>query len=126
MPWSGQTNSEPATPTRTRAEPSRRLGAGVSSREVRLELGGLRWRFLRLAPSRVGLVNGEPAWGWCDSRTTSRRAIAVDKSLVDEKELEVITHECLHAMFPFLSEEVVTQSGAELSAALWKLGYRKQ
>lgn len=73
------------------------------------------WRYSRL--------NGN-ADGWCYSAPDHR--ILVDTRLRGQRRLEVEIHEVLHALYPQLSEEAVTNGAIDLRRILWKLGYRLQ
>ena len=59
--------------------------------------------------------------GWCYFK---ERKILVHQALRGERRLDVVLHELLHAHFPELSEEDVTQSASEIAEVLWNLGYR--
>jgi hypothetical protein len=71
------------------------------------------WRYSRLKGA---------ADGWCFSGPEHR--IVIDQRLRGQRRLEVEIHEALHAMFPQISEEVVTGRAVDLRRILWTLGYR--
>lgn len=71
------------------------------------------WRYSRLKGN---------AEGWCFSAPEHR--IVIEDRLRGQRRLEVEIHEALHALYPSLSEEAVTQGAADLRRVLWKLGYR--
>lgn len=45
--------------------------------------------------------------------------IEVDERLKGVKKLEIITHECLHYLFPHLSEEEIIAKSIKLAKTLW-------
>lgn len=62
------------------------------------------------------IVGGEEAWGFCDS---IKREIVVSRET--EKHglsREILLHELLHQLMPFLSEEAVIHVSQALDAAL--------
>lgn len=63
--------------------------------------------------------------GRCDSPTTKAKAIRVWSGLKGQEELEVLLHEMLHAAFWQVDEEFIDGSARDISAALYRLGYRK-
>lgn len=64
-------------------------------------------------------------WGVCDDPSGAFRKIKVDRKLRGMKELEVILHEMLHACFWDIDEKVIKEVGADMSKALWVMGYKK-
>jgi len=56
----------------------------------------------------------------------NEHTIEIDPRLKDCKRLEILLHEALHLIFPFLDELEVQRGGEELSAVLWKDGWRKR
>ena len=50
--------------------------------------------------------------------------LLIDSRLTRRQRLETECHEALHCCFPQMSEETITQAGADLSRILWALGYR--
>lgn len=85
---------------------------------MRLRLGGKWWLF---KTSRKLTASA----GYCNYND---QRIVVDAMLKDEQRLDVELHEMLHACDwnRMLDEDWVLQTGTELAAALWKLGYRKK
>ena len=71
------------------------------------------WRYSRLKGN---------AEGWCFSAPEHR--IVIEERLRGQRRLEVEIHEALHALFPQVSEEVVTGAAVDLRRILWTLGYR--
>lgn len=83
--------------------------------------------------SRTFLIAGQPwtwrysrlkgqAEGWCFSAPEHR--IVIEERLRGQRRLEVEIHEAIHALFPQVSEEVVTGAAVDLRRILWSLGYR--
>lgn len=85
-------------------------------------LAGLRWlvRFTRLRGDAAG-------WAYMpDAKNPGgERKILIDEKLTGRPRLETIIHECLHALYPTVSEEHVTESARDLARVLWSLGYRE-
>lgn len=79
---------------------------------------GHRWKF-RFVP------NLGPARGYCDHPSTPGKEIKIQAGLPPEEQVEVLTHEFLHACDWRLDEEFVAKMGRDISHALWRLGYRK-
>jgi hypothetical protein len=84
---------------------------------MRLRLGGKYWtlRFCALRKHK----------GECDAPSVKNKQIRIKTNLSEREELEVLIHELLHAVEWMKDEEWVERSGVEISAALWKLGWRK-
>jgi hypothetical protein len=61
------------------------------------------------------------AWGWAHH---DGFYIEVDERVKGKKKLEIITHECLHLLFPEASEEEIERKAILLINTLWKQGYR--
>lgn len=83
---------------------------------MRLRLGGKYWtfRFCSLRKHK----------GECDAPSVRNKEIRIRSNLPAREELEVTVHELLHAVEWSKDEEWVEQSGVDISAALWKLGWR--
>jgi hypothetical protein len=85
-------------------------------------LAGVKWllRFTRLRGAAAGWAN------WPDPKNPlTERKILVDERLKGRALLETIIHECLHACFPQMSEETITEAARDIARVLWSLGYRK-
>lgn len=82
----------------------------------RFEIAGKEWLV------RVSRLRGKAA-GWCDY---SKCKILVDSGLDPEAFLETLVHEVIHAEFPMLSEEAVTNSAADLAKILVSFGYTRK
>ena len=75
----------------------------------RVKLGGKRW----IVDDRANL---KTAWGYCHY---DKKLIQVCRStLREEKYREILLHECLHAIFPFLAEDNVAEAAIELNNVL--------
>lgn len=64
-------------------------------------------------------------WGDSDQPWAVKPRIRIVKGVRGLSELEVLLHEGLHAAYPDLDEEAVKESGRDLAAMLYKLGYRR-
>lgn len=84
-------------------------------------IGGLRWlwRYTRLRGSAAG-------WAYLpDSKNpTLQRRILIDERLAGRTRCETEIHEALHACFPQMSEESITEAARDVARILWTLGYR--
>ena len=60
-----------------------------------------------------------------DCSEPPERAISISTKLRGKRLMDVIIHEALHAEDPDASEEWVEAAGTNISAFLWKMGYRK-
>ena len=58
--------------------------------------------------------------GLCDAST---RRITIRQSLTEERELDVLIHEMLHACHWDLDEEAIEETAHDLARLLWRLGY---
>lgn len=85
---------------------------------MRVLLRGKSWRLL-FTPLKA--CDGE-----CDSPTARSKRIRVSPHLAEERTLEVLIHEMLHACSWDTAEEAVDESAHDIAAVLWKLGYRRQ
>lgn len=63
-------------------------------------------------------------WGECDPPTVRRPRITIRRALKPRAMLMVTVHELLHAAYPHLSEEAVTESATEIARVLYRLGAR--
>lgn len=63
--------------------------------------------------------------GDCSHPLQTPRKIRVRKGLPEERELEIIIHEYLHAKLWFMDEAVVDEAGKELQRILTERGYRR-
>lgn len=74
-------------------------------------------RKIKVLYSKLGR---EQAWGTCEDGV-----VTLDPRLRGKKHLEVCVHECLHALFPALSEEEIIEKSVRLTNTLWYEGYRR-
>jgi hypothetical protein len=58
---------------------------------------------------------------WCEAT----RTIEIDPRLDGKEHLEVIIHESLHCLLPFLDEPHVEKCAVNMAEILWADGYRK-
>ena len=79
-----------------------------------INLGGKAWNVVW----KSEVDNGENT-GHCDY---DRQRLLICDSLDDEERIETVIHECLHAQFPWMTEESVTASAKELTDALFATG----
>jgi hypothetical protein len=80
-----------------------------------LKIRGQRWR-LRFVP------NLGDAEGLCDK---DQRTIKIALGYPEDRTLDSVVHELLHAALWDLDEECVHDTANAISAALWKLQYRR-
>ena len=89
--------------------------------DFQCKLGGRTWtiRFVRRGHKKVGKSN----WGMCYRET---REIYVRYDLSEKTFIEVLIHECQHALsdMHFSAEEWVTETSAELAIALMAANLR--
>lgn len=77
------------------------------------------WRYTRLR----GGANG---WTYLPDPKKPRdpRKILIDDRLKGRLRLEIEAHEAMHALFPQISEETITDAARDVARILWALGYR--
>jgi len=63
--------------------------------------------------------------GYCTDIGQPNKRICLDSKRNGEEELEVWIHEFLHACFWDMDETAIEETAADISHALWRLGYRK-
>ena len=92
-------------------------------RPHKVTIRGQPWT-LRRTRRGLGSTNRFPKglYGYCDHTNKEIRVIPEEDFKTSQEELDTIIHETLHALFPDLDEEVVTQSGSELAAILVAAG----
>jgi hypothetical protein len=81
-----------------------------------LRIRGQRWR-IRFVP-HLG-----DAEGLCHKE---ERVIRIARGYPEERTMDSIIHEILHAALWDLDEEAVNETANAISAALWRLGYRRK
>ena len=62
------------------------------------------------------------AWGYAND---AARTIELDSRMDDLTMLSTAAHEVLHIVYPFLTEEAVTEGGDEIGLVLHRLGFRR-
>lgn len=67
-------------------------------------------------------IEGERVWGIANHDTGT---IEIDPRCKGIKHLEILIHEAAHITLPFLTEEPISSSAAEIARVLWEQGYRK-
>ena len=84
-------------------------------------IAGVRWlwRYTRLKGAAAG-------WAYLPDAKNPQlpRKVLIDQRLEKRQRLETEIHEALHCCFPQVSEETITQAGADIARILWALGYR--
>lgn len=86
-----------------------------------LDIDGELWTYREMRASKVR-VKGKKCLGCC---WPAKREIRVVKKVTGLNGLNTDLHELRHATSDFLDEDFVTREANDVSAALWKLGYRK-
>lgn len=81
---------------------------------------GKRYRF-RFTSGLPGDRDGD-----CDGPAVRSKEIRIRKGLSEERTLEVILHETLHACDWSKDEEWVIKAAKDAARLLWRLGYRRQ
>ncbi|NBW14358.1 MAG: hypothetical protein EBR82_40805 [Caulobacteraceae bacterium] len=81
-------------------------------------IAGVRWlwRYTRLK----GRANGWTHY----PHETSQAKILVDSRLKGRARLTIELHEAMHACFPQIDEESITEAAKDVARILWTLGYR--
>ena len=73
-------------------------------------------RKIKVVYKKLGREN---AWGRADDY------VEIDPRVFGKKHLEVLTHECLHVLFPEATEEEITRKAILLTNTLWHQQYRR-
>ena len=84
----------------------------------RVTIRGRRWNF--------EIVNTLPdaSHGEIDPYDRPDKAIRIARNQKPLDALDTVIHECLHAAFPDLCEEAVTDSATDIARVLFRLGCR--
>jgi hypothetical protein len=84
---------------------------------VRAKIGGKRWEivFTNCISSKLD--------GDCYPPNGKTRKIRVRKNLPQERELEILIHEVLHAALWIVDEQVIEQTAKDLQTILSERGY---
>jgi hypothetical protein len=64
--------------------------------------------------------------GLCDHPTTPGREIWIHSSLSGQEMLDTLIHELIHASYPDLKEDAVSETATDIATVLWDLGYRAE
>lgn len=90
------------------------------SKALQIKLRNREWKFLysNAIPKEL---NGD-----CTAPDIKNRTIRIRPCLDPYDELETIIHECLHACYWDLSEEVVEESASGIAELLIRLGYHRE
>lgn len=87
----------------------------------RVTILGKRWT-LKLVPKH----GRRDHYGRCDHPEGAAKEIVVESNHEDEKVLETVLHELLHAGAWNLAEEVVAQWSEDVAKILSKLGWKRE
>jgi hypothetical protein len=85
----------------------------MKRRPLKTKLGGNEF-VIRFTSKLHGTVHGE-----CDQEGG---IIRINSATPNDQVPEIVIHECLHAIFPFLDEDCVDSAAIELAKVLFKLG----
>ena len=66
-------------------------------------------------------IRKDDCWGLCEY---DENRISILNTLKPFRLCDTSLHEGLHAIFPDLSEEAVTEAATELATLLWRIGFR--
>jgi len=64
----------------------------------------------------------ERAWGQMFS---GENKIQIDPRLKAKRRLTIVIHECLHVLFPNMSETIVDKASIKIGKVLWEDRYRR-
>lgn len=94
------------------------------SRQVKPNLPHVSLLALPIKPPAVEekRLGREQLWGKADSRN---QVAVIEKRLVGVDRLEVLIHETLHLIYPYLAEHEVERGSVLLEKVLTKEGYRR-
>lgn len=85
---------------------------------MRVEIRGKRWRLEAVEYLQDG------SCGSIDPSNTPQKKILIASNQNPLDILDTVLHECLHAAFPDLDEEAITESSTDIAKILYKLGCR--
>jgi len=75
-----------------------------------------------LSRVKIKWMRSEKAWGYA---VPDRSEIHLDRRLDDKLLLEIASHETIHVLFPYLTEDAVDGAGKTLADVLWRLKFRR-
>lgn len=81
-------------------------------RTIHIQLNKQKWK-MQFKPLH------ETLHGECD---TEKRIISINSMLPPSQRLEIMLHELLHAVYPFLEEDTVDNAAIDIAKALRKCG----
>jgi hypothetical protein len=71
-------------------------------------------------------VDTETCDGYCDTSKPDYTIGFPGRLENHLRDLRLEIHEAIHACFPLMSEEKVTESSVDLARFLWRMGYRRK
>jgi len=85
---------------------------------MRVEIRGKRWS--------LDIVDRLPdgSHGDIDPYDRPRKQIRIARNQTPIDQLDTLLHECLHAAFPDLDEDAITESATDIAKVLHRLGCR--
>jgi len=85
---------------------------------MRVEIRGKRWSLEVVDYLQDG------SCGSIDPPDTPKKRILIASNQTPIDQLDTVLHECLHAAFPDLDEEAITESSTDITKVLFQLGCR--
>lgn len=98
---------------------------------MRVTLNGKRWLLqwidhkLPVKEGKTTVLNGVDL-GVTEAPDVPNKRILVRKGLREEKELEILIHEFLHACFWQIDEDEIYTSAKDIARELLRIGWRKE
>jgi hypothetical protein len=86
--------------------------------EMRVELRGKRWSLLVIERLPDG------SHGEIDPYDSPRKQIRIASNQTALDALDTVLHECLHACFPDIDEDAITESATDIAKVLHRMGCR--
>ena len=87
---------------------------------MHIDLMGKRWEVIENSTKLPRNWDGS-----CDAPDRKNKAIHIRGKLSQERHLEVLIHEMMHAIDPHRDEGAVTAAAKGMARALFRLGYRR-
>ena len=85
---------------------------------MRVELRGKRWRLEVLDYLHDG------SCGSIDPEGVPRKRIVIARNQAPLDILDTVIHECLHACYPDIDEEAITEAATDIAKVLHRMGCR--
>jgi len=85
---------------------------------MRISIRGKRWNLEVVEYLQDG------SCGSIDPSDTPQKRILIASNQTPQDQLDTVLHECLHAAFPDLDEEAITESSTDITKVLFRLGCR--